>query len=425
MFQEKFTLLNLTIGVFKLLVLRIWNYFRGYLIFRLEGLNLERVLNLAMSKKLYIWDIQRINYTTIEVKIGLNDFRIFEEILTNTGCKGSIHIKRGWPFFVSKLKKRKMILGGFFISILLIVIFTSFIWTVNINCSNYILEKDVLIYLNKIGVHPGIFKYNLNRKQIQNNILVNYDRIAWVGVEIKGTKIIIDIIEKDKQPSKIKNQIPCDIVSNKKAVIEKIIPENGDAMVEKGDVVKPNQILISGTIKRDSIILRYVHAKGIVYGRTIYEKTDKFTLNKTIGVKTGNKYCRKVIKFGNTSITIGSKNIPFEKYILETKNKSFFKWRNLKDLVEIVSEDYFEINEKKIDLQLDEIKNSLEDKLLVELMNEIPTNVEIVKKYMTYEENDDFILGKLTIEVIEPIGVEKKVEVSDDIEINKNENIND
>ncbi len=405
-------------------VLRIWNYLRGYVIFRLEGLNLERVLNLAIERNVYIWHIQRINYTTIEAKVGLNDYGKIKELLDKTGCQGKIYVKIGWPFFISRLKRRKMIIAGFFIFILLIAVFSSFIWTVDVKCNNYILEKDILIYLNKIGVHPGVFKYNLNRKIIQDDLMVKYDKIAWTGIEIKGTKAIVSIIEKDRQPSNLNDNVPCDILASKTAVIEKIIPENGDAVVKKGDVVKPNQLLISGTIKRDEVILRYVHSMGTVFGRTLYEKIDKISLNKTIKVKTGHKHSRKVLKFGNTSLSIGSEKIPFDKYILESKNKSFIIWRNLKSPVEIVFEEYYEIEEKELNLPLDDIKDSLGEKLMIELISEIPRDAEILNKSITYEENNNHIIGKLTVEVIEAIGVKRKIQIPENVEINEEDTEN-
>ena len=51
-----------------MLSIKIWNYFRGYVIIRVEGLTLEKFLNLATNKDIYLWDIERIEYTVIEAK---------------------------------------------------------------------------------------------------------------------------------------------------------------------------------------------------------------------------------------------------------------------------------------------------------------------------------------------------------------------
>ena len=44
-----------------MLAIKIWNYLKGYVIIRIKGLTLERLLNLALSKDIYLWNVNRIN----------------------------------------------------------------------------------------------------------------------------------------------------------------------------------------------------------------------------------------------------------------------------------------------------------------------------------------------------------------------------
>ena len=70
-----------------------------------------------------------------------------------------------------------------------------------------------------------------------NNIRLNRDDIAWVGMKIKGTNIIVEVVEADKKPDIIDENEYCSIVSDKEGVITKINVQNGTALAKVGDIV--------------------------------------------------------------------------------------------------------------------------------------------------------------------------------------------
>ena len=56
-------------------------------------------------------------------------------------------------------------------------------------------------------------------------------------MKIKGTNIIVEIVEADKKPDIIDENEYCNIVSNKEGIITKINVQNGTALVKVGDIV--------------------------------------------------------------------------------------------------------------------------------------------------------------------------------------------
>ncbi|WP_432664590.1 sporulation protein YqfD [Wukongibacter baidiensis] len=390
-----------------MLILRIWNFFRGYVLFRLEGLNLERTLNLAIEDGIYLWDIRRINYTTIEGKVGGRGYKELRKVLKKTGCRSKIKMKIGFPFFIFKLKRKKIVAVGLVLSVLLIIGFTSFVWDVEIQGNNNVSKREILESLESIGVKAGVFKYTLNKSEIKDGLLITHDRLAWVGVEVKGTKIRIEVVEKDERPEKVEKDTPCHIVATKNGVIEKIIAKSGDAAVKKGDIVKQNQILIDGKIEREGLPPRFVHSMGEVYARTYYEKSKVMPIYKVKKIKTGRKFTRRIFKIGDTSFTVSKGSVPFDKYVIEVKNKSLTKWRNIKFPVEIVIEQYFEIVEQKKKVPEDVIRKSLKDFLLVNVIKDIPEDGKIIKRSIDYKKQGSVIKGHLIVEVLESIGMEK------------------
>lgn len=390
-----------------MLIIKIWNYFRGYVVFKLEGLNLERTLNLAIEEGIYFWDIRRINYTSIEGKVGLKGYKEFIKILKRTGNRSKIKIKVGYPFFILKLKRRKIIAVGLILCFILVCGFTTFIWDIEIQGNTNIQKKDILGSLENIGIKTGTFKYNLDISDIKDNLLTKHDELAWVGVEIKGTKMKIEIVEKEEEHERFDKETPCHIVAKKNGIIDKVVAKNGDPVVKKGDIVKANQILISGRIERENSDVRFVHSLGEVYARTFYEKTKALSIFKGKKIKTGRKFTNIIFKFGETSFVMSKGKMPFKKYVLEVQNKSLIKWRNIKVPVEIVIEQYFEIIEQKKKVPEDVLKKSLKDFLIVNVVKDIPEDGQIIKRSIDYEKDGDMIRGNLIVEVLESIGMEK------------------
>ena len=390
-----------------MLIIKIWNYFRGYVVFKLEGLNLERTLNLAIEEGIYFWDIRRINYTSIEGKEGLKGYKEFIKILKRTGNRSKIKIKVGYPFFILKLKRRKIIAVGLLLCFILVCGFTTFIWDIEIQGNTNIQKKDILVSLENIGIKTGTFKYNLDISDIKDNLLTKHDELAWVGVEIKGTKMKIEIVEKEEEHERFDKETPCHIVAKKNGIIDKVVAKNGDPVVKKGDIVKANQILISGRIERENSDVRFVHSLGEVYARTFYEKTKALSIFKGKKIKTGRKFTNIIFKFGETSFVMSKGKMPFKKYVLEVQNKSLIKWRNIKVPVEIVIEQYFEIIEQKKKVPEDVLKKSLKDFLIVNVVKDIPEDGQIIKRSIDYEKDGDMIRGNLIVEVLESIGMEK------------------
>lgn len=403
-----------------LLTINIWNYFKGYVIFKIEGLNIERIINLAIQSGVYIWDVKRIDYTTIKAKTTINGYKEIEKILERTGCKSTIDLKVGYPFFISRLKGKKIIALGAMICFFLIIIFSSFVWSINIQGNKNIEENDIIKSLEEMGLYKGVLKYNVNTNNIKNDLLIKYDKIAWIGIELNGIKANIKIIEKDKFPNKVSDNTPCNIVAKKNGIIHKVIAKNGDPVVKKGDIVKTNEVLISGTIIRDNTPLRYVHSLGEVYARTFYEKAIKIPLYKITKEKTGKIYTKRIFKIGGFSFSIDYKKIPYNKYILEKETKGLSIWRNKEIPIELIIEEYHEINEKKIVLTEEAVKKSLEEKLVVDILKEIPEDAEILNKSITFEKINNSIVGNITIESLESIGIKEKVDIIN-TEINNKE----
>ena len=63
-----------------MLAVRVWNFLKGYVVIKVEGINLERFINLAITNNIYFWDIERINYTALKARVGLKGYKQLRRI---------------------------------------------------------------------------------------------------------------------------------------------------------------------------------------------------------------------------------------------------------------------------------------------------------------------------------------------------------
>ncbi|MCC5910342.1 MAG: sporulation protein YqfD [Clostridiaceae bacterium] len=395
-----------------MLVLAIWNYFRGYVIIKIEGLALEKFINMCIARGIYLWDIRRINYTTLEAKVGIQGFKILRKLTRRAGCKVYISKKNGYPFWFSKMKKRKMLLMGAFFSFILLMVISSFVFKVDIVGNEMVSDEEIITILEDSGLRPGSNRYFINIREIENNLLVQIHELAWVGIELKGINAKVEIVEKTPSPQRISKDIPCDVVARKEGVIERVIARNGDALVEKGDIVSEGDLLITGIIERPKMETPlYVHAYGEVYARTYYEHNKSMDLVKVHKEKTGEMFTRTIVKIGDMEIALSRGDHPYEVYILEKTSKKPIQWRNKGLPVEIITEEYYQAIEREEELDLEKTKGMLHEEMLEEILQQIPKDLEISNSKTSFLVKGNLLKGNVIIEVVEDIAQQKQLQV--------------
>ena len=385
---------------------------RGYVTIRVQGLTLERFINMCMTGDIYLWDVKRIDNTTLETKISIKGFKDLRKIVRKVGCKVSIFEKHGYPFWIYRLKKRKMLLLGAFFCFLLLVFVSTFIFSVEIVGNENVEKAEIISKLNNLGFKPGANRCFVNLRKLENQLLLEIDQLAWVGVEIKGIKAKVEVAEKILPPNKIDKDIPCNVIAGKNGVIEKVITKSGHSVVEEGDIVKKGDILISGIIQSGNSML--VHSYGDVYAKTYYEAIGEKNLTEIKEEKTGQKFVKKVLNLGNVELSFNRGKIPYEFYIVEKKSKKPLQWREIGLPVELIIEEYYEVN--KIETTVNEVdaKNHVHKEALDSILEEIPFEAEILNTQIDFTVKDGVLYGKVIIEALENIAVQKTLKIGED-----------
>ena len=381
--------------------------YKGYVIIRIRGLTLERLLNLALSKDIYLWNVNRLSNTRIEATVSLSGLEALEAIVNKSGCEIEIIGKTGLPFILNRLKYKKMIALGVAVFISLILFFSSLLWKIEIIGIEQIPKDKLVNLLKDNDIRVGIFKHRIDKKKVEKIILSEYDFLSFLDVQISGIKLIVDIKELDIEPDRVDKSYPCNLVAKKKGVIVKIVAKNGEAVVEKGQIVEENDILISGTMKSESSDERYlVHAEGEVLAQTRYSHIIELPIVKLEEVETGRVYKQRGLTINDKGVRFLSGNIPFENYTEEVIEKDIidFKWLKLDFPVKFVTYLFREVEIKEIKQEIEYLKAYSKLEATKEINKQLSETCEIISRNEIYTIDENILRTQVTIETIEDIG---------------------
>ena len=389
-------------------IIKIWNYLNGYVIIKIEGLTLERLLNLAATQDIYLWDIKRVNYTLLEMKVSIEGFRELKAIVKKVGCHVETIEKRGLPFILYKLKNRKMLGVGILVFLVFVIYLSSIFWDIQIIGNERINTEDIIEVLEKENIKYGIIKYKIDKDYIEEILLNEFDDFSYVSVETKGTKLILEVKEQELPPEQIDSSIPCNIIASRKGVIVKSIVRNGKSLIRKGDVVEAGDLLVTGIIEKegeDKYVL--VHSEGEILAQTRYSIKIEEPIIKTIKEETGRTKEFKEVRIGKKGFQFFKEEIPFEHYEEEVQEVQLFK-ENINLPIKILVHKYKEVEQVKIKQNIDFIKKATHIRGVEELNKVISKNAKIQSKDVKYYMEEGMLSTYIAIEVIEDIG-EKQI----------------
>ncbi len=364
-----------------------------------NGFFVERLINLLKQNGIDIWDIKYLNVGEVTFKVNSRNFKNIKPYIKKSKCKIKIISKRGIYFEMFRYRKRRVaiyLICGFLIIYLL---FSNFIWNIEIVGNNKIAKDTILTLLNECKVRIGAYKGKISKGKVSDYIRANLYDAAWIGVDIKGTTIEIKVEEKIISTEEDKSIIG-DIVAKKDAIITKLIADNGTAKYLTGSYIEKGSVLIEGTIYSELIGETKVHASGIARGEVEYKFEKEYALKNTIKEKTGKSMFGIGASINNKEFIL--KCLPKKnKYDITSKVRMF---RFLGVNISLIFNTYEEyilkdiVNTKESLIIQGERESDL-------FLNQILTNDSKVKdKNVEIIDTKDGIKYKLTVIVEENIG---------------------
>lgn len=387
----------------------ILKHYKGYLSVRVEGLNLEKFLNMSVANGIEFWDVKRLSMTEMQMKLSISSYRNIKKFLSRTGCQVYIERKNGFPFSILKVRRRVMLGIGFAVFIFLIFVLSSFIWSVNVTGAKTIGTNEVLKNLSELGVRAGAFKPGISVSQVENNMLIRMKSISWIKVKITGTRADVEIVERVIPPIVIPQDKPCNIVARCDGIIVKAVAGKGSVLVSPGDPVREGQVLVSGVLEKEGTETRYVHSIADVVARTWHDMESVVPLESSEWIRTGNEKIGIALIAGSKKITIRKANIGYKTYDKIIKDVKLINTKKFQFPLGFTIEQYYETNEKIIKLSPEEAKSKALNNVEKEIIDNISPDAKIINKKMDVSIKDEKAYAAESVETVEDIGQQAEI----------------
>lgn len=263
----------------------------GFVEFEAKGGFPERFLNLCTINGITLWQVQN-DGVKVKACTPIKAYKNIRKSARNSGMKVKIIRKRGLPFFLKNNRARAGVVVGLLFVVISLALSTCMLWNIEVSGNEKIKREVLMESLNNNGVKIGAFKSMIDTIAIQNNLLNEYKDLAWVSINIFGTKAVLEVKENSEKPEIADGKTPMNIVAKKDGQIVLVEGHRGTNAVKAGDVVVKGDLLISGvTINADGSE-KTIHATGKVFAKTITNVYGESEIRKNGNVlkSSGNKY---------------------------------------------------------------------------------------------------------------------------------------
>jgi similar to stage IV sporulation protein len=245
--------------------------------------------------------------------------------------------------------------------------------------------------------------------------------LSFVGVEIKGVRATIQVVEKILPDIDQDVKRPANLIAKKEGVITEILVLQGASAVAEGDTVSRGQVLISGLIMPEqpeeegdngqeappeAVPLR-VRARGIVRARVWYKAEGAAPRVEMSEVPSGKRAKRFTVMAGGRQITLsGPRKSPYRLGQEETIRYQFPAWRSFRLPVEILVTNYSQLKREVKLRSVEETASLAQEEAWEKIKSQLPAGAKVVDKRITTVTGEDSssVRVEMIVETVEDIG---------------------
>jgi similar to stage IV sporulation protein len=373
-------------------------YIKGYVTVKVWGYSTERLLNLCGNHDILVWDI--VNHGDYDtMNISIQGFFALKPLLHKTGTKASVLKRHGLPFFMSKMRRRKIFVLGLLGCILFWIVTSGYLWNIQIE-GNYVLTEDVLMdYLAEQGVYVPMRKNKLQIEELEEGLREDFDVITWTSLQLEGTTLIVSIKENempvyDQTGQQEEAEQGIDLIAERAGTVSYIITRSGVPQVSEGDEVEKGDILVSGAVpvyNEDATVRKYQFVNADADITISYQES--FSVEKEIAYEvkqyTGRQKDLLLVGVGDREWCLGFVRNSYDAYDVSEEKKQvklldqlylplYYGQKKVQEY-ETVQQKYTE----------DEMKNIMQEEWSKIISTLEEKGVQITEKNVTIKKNEN------------------------------------
>ena len=350
---------------------------KGSVCFKVNGLNIEKLLNNLNKQDVSLYNVVRKEYKKLNFSVSYLHSKKVIACLDNMCYNYQITASDGIIPFFKLLYKRTGLIAGLLLFVAVMFASTFFISEIKVYGCKNIDPQNIISSINSMGVSEKSFN-NANCNSIERAIYEKHDNVAFVSASFKGLILYIKIVETEPIPVVIDTNVS-DIVASFKGKINRLLVFQGTPLVKAGDNVEKGQVLIGGyRLKPDGTQIP-VRAMGEAYGVVELNYSEIFENSKIVLSRTGKVTEYQHIEFYGMNFPQKNVNIAYNTYETETHYSYIFKNNFLP--ARLVTVKYFETESCIVTEDFERVKKIL----IPEAEKKAVTNAQQEGKVISFE----------------------------------------
>lgn len=302
-------------------------YVRGVLRFTVTGPYPERFLNLCARGGIGLWQSCREG-DRFTASCALSHRKQIEYYAQKSGAELTVLRCSGIFPAARRYRRRTGLWIGAALFIFGILAMGRFVWQVELRGLETLPQQQVLAALEEYGVHPGRLASAIDAKTVERQMQVHFDKIAWIAVNIEGSRATVIIEEAVVPPTPVEDGIPTNVVAEFTGFITRLEVHDGSPVVAVGDSVHAGDLLISGIMDNAVGESRTVHARGRVWALT-RESLSVTVPYDQVSYRFRGIARRRTLQIFGWQLPLQAAGIPREPYRLEQaqfRPEGLFAW---------------------------------------------------------------------------------------------------
>ena len=199
--------------------------------------------------------------------------------------------------------RRRAFAAALMAAVLLLLLWSrAYVWDIEISGNVNVTQGEILSALAQCGVEPGACWLGWNQDQLRSRMLVLLPDLAWMTVNIYGSRAEVIVRERIKKPEMTESGTPASLVAARSGIIVQVTALEGSPSVRKGQAVLKGETLIDAKMTDIRGEERFVRALGEVRALTFYEETAVCPSQMLKKAFTGRESSRWALEIGSLRI---------------------------------------------------------------------------------------------------------------------------
>ena len=380
-----------------MVVLHALRWVMGTVRFSIHGAP-EPFLNQCARSGISLWNIEKKEDFTACILAG--GYRHLLPSARKTKCVLKVRERRGLPFRLAFLRRRKGLVVGAILAFLLVQILSLHVWSVEVSGNVGIPTAQIESVASELGLKPGVWKKDIQAKLLQEQLMNAFPQTSWLSVNTSGCLIRIELEELSEKPDLEANKRACNILAKATGQILYMEVYAGTPEVKVGDAVVEGQLLTYGgnTLK---------HAAGKIIAATQHTFTTQVEMQKEIAQETGHIVTRRSATVFGLRIPLSFTGKPDGTYRLEAEQVRLKVMDSLLP-VSFYKENWIEEMRQVVPMSQEEALQKAREEVAIQQKEQLG-DATITAQQETVEVRDGVLYYRVDVNCEENIGVESEV----------------